>query len=78
MKFEVNRGGWPVGAVLIPVSTIIDTALPQWAYLLSGPLVCGYPPPDMIALDQATYNAMVRAYGYQVVLYGPGVVPATQ
>jgi len=72
MKYMVSGQGWPLngGATLIPASTIIDTALAQWSGV-------PYPPPDAIALDQATYNSMVNAYGYWRVLYGPGITPAT-
>jgi hypothetical protein len=75
MRFAVSGWGWPVngGATLIPPSTIVDTSLPQWAFV---PLAGGVPPPyGIIALDQATYNAMVARYGFQRVLYGPDVVP---
>jgi hypothetical protein len=39
MKFAVSGWGWPVngGATLIPPSTIVDTSLPQWAFV---------PPPE--------------------------------
>jgi hypothetical protein len=79
MKFAVSgMHGWPVGAQYIEAGTIIDTSLSQWAWLLNSALSGGrVPPPDVQALDQATYNAMVAAYGYARVLYGPGIVPVT-
>jgi hypothetical protein len=77
MKFAVAGAGWPVGATLIPASTVVDTSLAQWAFLLSWPLAGKPPPPDAIALDQPTYNQMVAFHGSHRVLYGPGITPAT-
>ena len=79
MKFGIGVGGWPVngGALLIPAGTLIDTSTVEWAWLLDGPLAGGAPPPNAQALDQATYNAMVGAWGYHRVAYGPGITPAT-
>jgi hypothetical protein len=79
MRFAVGPSGWPIGQVLIPARTIIDTAFldPGMTTLLDGPLASGVPPQDCQALDQDTYDRMVRKYGYHKVQYGPGIVPAT-
>jgi hypothetical protein len=80
MKFAIGPGGWPIGAVLIPAGTVIDTATmePGMATLLAGPLANGnVPPENSQALDQNTYDRMCWAYGHHRVHYGPGITPKT-
>lgn len=77
MKFSVAR--WPTPRYMIDQDFVratnqsmyddfIDTSLPQWTFLLSGPLAGGRPPPvDAIPRDTATRNLMVAWYGPQRV-----------
>jgi hypothetical protein len=53
MRWMLGRHGWPVGAVLIPAGTIIDSA--TW----NGPMP---PPIDATALDPDAALTMAMAY----------------
>jgi hypothetical protein len=78
MKFAVGTGGWPIGQFCVPTGTIIDTSSmdPGMTTLLAKALAPGkVPPMNSQALDQETYAAMVAAYGYHRVFYGPGIKP---
>jgi hypothetical protein len=45
----------------VEAGTVVDTSRQEWAFLRNiGP------PPDAIALDQSTYEYMVRDLGYSV------------
>jgi hypothetical protein len=77
MRYLVGGVGFEVrhpslSRLMLPAGTLVDDSLPEWAYMVGQ----GPPPPDAIALDQATYQAMLGAgYGYWRIRYGPGVVP---
>jgi hypothetical protein len=60
LRYQIGGAGWPVngGALLLTSGTLIDTSLPQWAFLASTP-----PPIDAIAQDQATWNYMTSSNG---------------
>jgi hypothetical protein len=66
MKYRVGGQGWPVGAQLIPASTLVDTALPQWAFLADI-----NPPMDAQPQDETTYNWMVKGCRYPSHLVKP-------
>jgi len=53
VRYQISGGGWPIGSWLIPAGTIID--LPEGK---RGRL----PPRDAVALDEQTYQAMVKQY----------------
>lgn len=65
MRYQISGGGWPIGSWLIPAGTIIDLPegkaeheLTEWERTARGRL----PPRDAVALDEQTYQAMVKQY----------------
>jgi hypothetical protein len=75
MKFQLTTG-WFVGQFLIPPGTQIDNSQAQWAWVGNGI------PPDVVALDQQTYDYLVSGHGvngisypYWQVRYATGINP---
>jgi hypothetical protein len=83
MRYQLTSP-WPVGAVLIPVSTIIDdSSNDDWSLLVKSLQLS--PPLSAIPLDQASWSAFKMIYGgldwganlqieqLRYVITGPGV-----
>jgi hypothetical protein len=75
VKYQLLTG-MSVGQFYINPGQIIDTSLPQWAWVGSGI------PPDVVALDQNTYDYLVSGHGvsglsypYWQVRYAGGINP---
>jgi hypothetical protein len=59
LRYQVGGAGFPVAqpqSMVIPVGTIVDTSLPEWAWLANVA-----PPIDAIALDRAGSGNLNRA-----------------
>ena len=70
MKYRIDRQPWPIGGILIEPGTVIDTASnDQWSQIARGKV----PPPNAVALDQETFDALRKAYPYHQLFAGPGV-----
>jgi hypothetical protein len=73
MKFQLVQHGWATkGGGMIPQGTIIDTADPVWAEVME--IHGAMPPPNGMALDQATFELMKTVYPVWSILTGPDVV----
>jgi hypothetical protein len=62
-RFCIASPGWPVGAVLIPPGTIIDTGNPTAGWSAEIARRGLPPPPNAQPLDAATYAQMCSLYG---------------
>jgi hypothetical protein len=75
LRYQLTTG-LVVGQWFIPRDTQVDTSRQEFAWLFNVP-----PPPDAVALNQATYDFMVSngtvglSYPYWLVRYGPGITP---
>jgi hypothetical protein len=64
MKYRTHRA-FPVGGVMVPGETTIDTADPAYAFLIGV-----VPPPDVSPQDQECRDVLTREYSPQGS--GPG------
>jgi hypothetical protein len=63
MRYQIGAGGFPVAGYLIPCGTVIDDVqlTDGWSKLLNARGIM--PPVNCQALDQQTYDWMVKQYG---------------
>jgi hypothetical protein len=62
MKFQITSG-WPIGSWFVPPGTIIDTDKPDHELTREERLALGrLPPRDAVALNEETYELMVKEY----------------
>jgi hypothetical protein len=66
MKYKIGKWGWPISAAVVPGGWIVDTDVPpdqmdHWSREIWQRKL--QPPPDAVAMDQATQKAMEDMYG---------------